>query len=123
MTANSSGPEDAGKLLDDGEEAEILARLVAGNQAGEKRAAQSLGAPLHHPDQDRQGSGNASSVRIEVADDADPRVGSEPEEDRPLGPDLAGQHAEEKREGNADELDEQDRALIIAPCSMPISVP
>ncbi len=108
MTANDAGPEDAGELLDDGEEAEILPRLVAGNQAGEERAAQGLGSPLHHADQDRQGQ----EIRVgahRVADDADPRVGDEPQEDRPLGPDLAGQHAEEEREGNADELDEQDR--------------
>ena len=45
-----------------------------------------------------------------VADHANASVyASEPEEDRPLGPDPAGQHAEEERKRDAHELDEQDR--------------
>ena len=47
--------------------------------------------------------------RHEVADDADPRVDDQPQRDRRLGADPAGQHPEEERERDADELHEHDR--------------
>ena len=54
LAAKSSGPEDPGELLDDREEPEELARLVARDQAREQRPAQRLAPPLDHPDQDGQ---------------------------------------------------------------------
>ena len=44
-------PEDAGELLEHAEEAEELRRLVRRGHAREERAAQRLGAALHHADQ------------------------------------------------------------------------
>ena len=44
-----------------------------------------------------------------VGIDADASIDHEPEEDRAFRPKLAGQRAEGEREGNADELHEQDR--------------
>ena len=51
VTGEDERPEDAGELLEDAEEAEELARLVLRDHAGEERAAERLGAALHHADQ------------------------------------------------------------------------
>ena len=47
--------------------------------------------------------------RHAVAEDADQRVDGERDEDRPLGADPARERAEEEGEGDADELDQEDR--------------
>ena len=71
-------PEDPREFLGDAEETEELARLVAWDQAGEERPAQSLRSPLHRPDQDRQHHEMGRACH-EVAEDADRHVGDQPE--------------------------------------------
>ena len=83
--------------------------MCARDHAGEERAAERLGAALHHADQDRQDE-EVRRGRHEVAEDADRRVDQQAEEDRPLRADPAGQRAEQERERHADELHQQDRA-------------
>ncbi len=107
--AKIAGPEDAGIALEHAEERKEFGRLVPRDHAGEKRSAQRLRASLHHADQDRQRKELRGRVH-EVAEHADERIDDQADEDRRLGPDAIGEHPEQERERDADELRDQQRA-------------
>ena len=86
---------------------------------GEQRAAECLGSALHGADQ--AGENDEMERRgHEIADDADPHVHHEPQKDRPLGADVPGEPAEEKRERNPDELHRRDRPDHDGSAEMPL---
>src|SRR5690606_38643865 len=107
------GSDDSCGFLEDAVEAEELCGAALGDEGGEEGAAEGLGAALD----DADGSGERAEVPgllHEVAEDGDAGVGGECDVDPVLRPEPPGEAPEEEGEGDADELDEEERADEVA---------
>jgi hypothetical protein len=90
---------------------------TAADHAGKERSAERLCTALHHTDHDRQRVEMRRAGHV-VPERDDDGIDCEAGEDRDLRADASGDHPEEKREGYADELrDEQrrDHRVLVDP--------